>query len=190
MNRTFEDDWPHIEEVNGWLFKQEAETLYDLASRCKYDILEIGSWKGRSTVALGLGSRSNKNKPRILSVDPFTGSREHQESGLEINTFPEYIANIKKNGLTDIVTPMKMTSAEAITQYKGRIGLLFIDGSHEYEDVKFDFLNWRKFTRRGDYIAIHDSNWPGPKQVIKENVFSNKYIIKGPINSMIVLKVR
>src|SRR6185437_7900934 len=45
--------------IEGWLSDEESATLYDLASRCtgRGVIVEIGSFKGRSTVSLALGTR-------------------------------------------------------------------------------------------------------------------------------------
>ena len=51
---------PLIADVPGWLTDEEGEALFELARSCtgKGVIVEIGSWKGKSTVCLGLGSQS------------------------------------------------------------------------------------------------------------------------------------
>ena len=51
---------PLIADVPGWLTDEEGEALYDLAKRCEGRgvIVEIGSWKGKSTICLGIGSRA------------------------------------------------------------------------------------------------------------------------------------
>lgn len=191
MKNDFEDDWPKIKAIDGWLSKSEANALYDLAGKCKTYIVEIGAYKGRSTTCLGLGSRNSPYAPKIISIDPFTGSKEHRVDGVPIDTWNEYRDNVEANGLFDVVNPMQMTSKEARDKFHSKIDLLFIDGSHEYEDVKYDFLAWRKLVHRGGHIAIHDYNWSGPNRVVREFVSPREYIIpKKVINSLLILKVR
>src|SRR4051794_41857731 len=67
---------PLIADIPGWLTDEEGEALYDLARRCRGDgaIVEIGSWKGKSTVCLGLGSQAGASVP-IYAIDPHAGYR-------------------------------------------------------------------------------------------------------------------
>jgi predicted O-methyltransferase YrrM len=66
-----------VDNIDGWLFEREGELLYDLAKNCtgKGVIVEIGSWKGKSTIWLGKGSKRGK-KVLIYAIDPHTGSPE------------------------------------------------------------------------------------------------------------------
>ena len=43
-------------KIDGWLTEREARLLYDLAKSATGPIIEIGSWRGRSTTVLGHGS--------------------------------------------------------------------------------------------------------------------------------------
>jgi MMP 1-O-methyltransferase len=191
MNALFERDWPRIDMIEGWLFKPEAEVLYSLASGCDGAIVEIGSWKGRSSVCLGFGSRNNPRQPFVYCIDPFTGSREHREVDPMVNTWKEFRKNIENCGMDSIIHPMMRTSREAYNNFSGKIGLLFIDGSHEYEDVEFDFLSWRKFVPKGGWICFHDYNWPGPMQVVYEYVNPIQYIVpKNTVGSLLAIQVR
>jgi predicted O-methyltransferase YrrM len=65
-----------IKDVPGWLSDEEGEALYDLARECtgRGVIVEIGSWKGKSTICLGLGSRAGSSV-RIFAVDPHADYR-------------------------------------------------------------------------------------------------------------------
>ncbi len=40
--------------------------------------------------------------------------------------------------------------------FKGPVHLLFVDGSHEYEDVKADITNWTPHIPLGGTVAFHD----------------------------------
>jgi len=48
------------------------------------------------------------------------------------------------------------------------IGMIFIDGSHEYELVKADMEAWRPKVVPGGIIALHDANFSGPHRVLAE----------------------
>ena len=73
----------------------------------------------------------------------------------------------------DIVHPYQMTSKEAYEKHFGAIDMVFIDGSHEYEDVKYDFVHWGGNVVKGGWICMHDYHWSGPNRVVKELVLDN-----------------
>lgn len=159
-----------VKSIEGWLTDNEIKFLY-LAAR-KFSrrgrIVEIGSWKGRSTISLAMGSKhSNGNK--VYAIDPHIGSRENKN----INTKHEFKNNIKKFSLSNYVAPLFMKSDLAARKWRNgkKISLLWIDGSHEYEDVKKDFVLWEKFLIDGGMVAFHDSFFSGPSKVI------DKYVI-------------
>lgn len=59
MNIRKEEIKKLVERVDGWLTHGEGGLLYNLAKNCKGNgvIVEIGSWKGKSTIWLGAGSK-------------------------------------------------------------------------------------------------------------------------------------
>jgi predicted O-methyltransferase YrrM len=151
-----------IADIPGWLTDEEGEALYELAKRCtgKGVIVEIGSWKGKSTTCLGLGSRAGKNVP-IYAVDPHADYR-----------FGEFKDNIERAGVADLVTPIASKSQDAADGFDRPIELLFVDGSHEYEDVKADFDQWVPKLVEGGTIAVHDTTlWEGPKRVVEDHIY-------------------
>ena len=151
-----------IADIPGWLTDEEGEALYELASRCtgRGVIVEIGSWKGKSTTCLGLGSRAGKNVP-IYAVDPHADYR-----------FGEFKANIERAGIADLVTPIPSLSQTAAPDFHEPIELLFVDGSHDYADVKADFDQWVPKLVEGGTIAVHDTTlWEGPKRVVEERIY-------------------
>jgi predicted O-methyltransferase YrrM len=151
-----------IADIPGWLTDEEGEALYELARSCtgKGVIVEIGSWKGKSTTCLGLGSRAGQNVP-IFAVDPHADYR-----------FGEFKENIERAGIADLVTAIPSLSQAAAPEFDQPIELLFVDGSHEYEDVKADFDQWVPKLVEGGTIAVHDTTlWEGPKRVVEERIY-------------------
>ena len=151
-----------IADIPGWLTDEEGEALYDLAKRCTGSgvIVEIGSWKGKSTTCLGLGSRAGKNV-RIFAIDPHADYR-----------FGEFKENIERAGIADLVTPIQSLSQPAADDFHEPIELIFIDGSHEYEDVLEDFDKWVPKVVEGGIVAVHDTTlWEGPKRVVEDRIY-------------------
>jgi len=159
--------------IPGWLPDAQGEFLYNAAKNCrgKGVIVEIGSWKGKSTIWLAKGSKEGSNT-KIYSIDPHTGSSDHKKSGV-VWTFEEFKENIKRAGVEDIVVPIVKTSEDAAQDWARKpIELLLIDGAHEYEMVKLDFDLWSPYLIEGGIIAFHDTiRWPGPKRVVKDEIY-------------------
>ena len=156
--------------IDGWLSDGEGELLYELAKKVPSGqaILEIGSWKGKSTVWLAKGTEAGQRN-KVHSVDPHSESKAHISEG-ETNTYPAFVDNLTKAGVQDIVVPLVKTSAEAVKRWREGIGLLWIDGMHEYEDIKRDFLSWEPYLLPGARVAFHDCDQAGPAQVVKEYI--------------------
>src|SRR5205823_1501781 len=107
-------------------------------------IVEIGSFKGRSTVAMGLACVGTKR--HIFCVD--TWEREDWEGTAkhfpEEGTFSVWQNNIRENKLEAYVTPLQGRSHKILSRWNeltaGKaIDFIFIDGSHELGEVQRDF---------------------------------------------------
>src|SRR6266540_2427295 len=110
---------PLIADIPGWLTDEEGEALYELARRCCGDgvIVEIGSWKGKSTVCLGLGSRAGNSVP-VYAIDPHADYR-----------FGDFKTNVERAGIADLVRPIASFSQPAADEFDEPIEFLFVDGS-------------------------------------------------------------
>ncbi|OGV91850.1 hypothetical protein A3A66_02430 [Microgenomates group bacterium RIFCSPLOWO2_01_FULL_46_13] len=145
-------------KADGWLTEAEGNSLYRVAKKIKAGnaIVEIGSWKGRSTICLGHGSKDG-NKATIFAVDPHLGSSEHQKMFGAVDTFKEFRQNISQAGLGKYVKPMRETSRQAAKRLNKSIEFVFIDGAHEYKLVGLDFKLWFPKVITGGILAFHDS---------------------------------
>ncbi|MEK6826435.1 MAG: class I SAM-dependent methyltransferase [Nanoarchaeota archaeon] len=161
-------DIDDIEKVEGWLSKEEGTLLYNLAKACKKGcIVEIGSWKGKSTVYIAKGATQ-----KVYAIDPHKGCDGDEFTSK--NTFQEFLTNIKKFNLMDKIIPIVNYSVNASKDFNNNdIGLIFIDGSHKYKDVKEDFEAWFEKIIDGGIIAMHDTIMKHGTRTI-----SNKYIYK------------
>lgn len=177
-----------IQDVDGWLTNIEGAALFRLAEQCtgRGVIVEIGSWKGKSTIWLAHGSRSGA-KMRLYAIDPHTGSWEHRRSGEPVWTFEEFRSNLRRFGVDELVTPILKASEDAATNFCEPIELLFIDGAHEYEAVLRDFDLWVPKVVEGGMVVLHDSNaggipildnylveWMGPRRVAEQRILKSR----------------
>jgi predicted O-methyltransferase YrrM len=154
-----------IKDVPGWLSDEEGEALYELASACtgRGVIVEIGSWKGKSTICLGLGSRAGAGV-KIFAVDPHADYRHG-----------EFKENVERAGIADLVTPVKGLSQEVVDGFDEPIELLFVDGSHEEDDVREDFDRWVPKVIEGGIVAFHDTTWhDGVRKVVAEKIYGSR----------------
>src|SRR6266849_1498785 len=91
--------WPLIDSVEGFFNEDHAKWLFK-AARALPDgsnIVEIGSFKGRSTCCLALSCR--KTKKRVFAVDPFDGGPDLPRC----DSFQEFSQNIERCGLSEHV---------------------------------------------------------------------------------------
>jgi len=161
-------------DVEGWMHEEELALLFCLAKKCKGKgvIVEIGSWKGKSTISLALGSKRG-NKVRVYSIDTHTGKPEYESVLL---TLEEFKRNIRNARVDDQLIPIVKSSEEAAKDFDEQIELIFIDGEHKYEFVKKDFELWFPKIVDGGIIALHDTTtWPGPKKVSEKYILKSKY---------------
>ena len=156
---------PLIADIPGWLTDEEGEALYELARRCRGNgvIVEIGSWKGKSTVCLGLGSRAGEAVP-IYAIDPHADYR-----------FGDFKTNVERAGISELVRPIASLSQAAADGFDEPIELLFVDGSHEYDLVLEDFEKWVPKVVDDGWVAFHDTTWTdGPRKVVGQAIYRSR----------------
>lgn len=176
---TFEDVAALADSVDGWLSRREGEVLYRLAQSCRRGhgvIVEIGSWKGKSTTWLAGGSISGQSV-LVYAVDPHIGFPDVPETYGRMWTFDEFMDNIRAAGVEDVVVPIVKTSVEAAAEFNESISLLFIDGVHEFDYVKADFESWFPLVAVGGTIAFHDTAGhahTGAKRFVEQRVYRSR----------------
>jgi predicted O-methyltransferase YrrM len=146
------------EGIDGWLSIPEGIALYQLARRCSAlgAIVEIGSWRGKSTVWLAKGSLAGARAP-VFAVDPHVGSPEHHETFGEVWTYDDFIRNVEQAGVREIIVPKVTTSEEAARSFDAPVGLVFIDGAHDYASARSDWMLWTEHVVEGGVVAFHDT---------------------------------
>lgn len=163
-----------LSKVEGMLTPNEGRYLYKLArlNHGKGAIVEIGSWKGKSTIWLAFGAMA-VGGDKVYAIDPHSPL---PEEGYVEDTEAVFRRNIEEAEIDSQVVPMVKTSEEAVKGWNKPIGLLWIDGDHRYEQAKRDFLLWEPHVIEGGIIAMHDTiRKQGPKRVLWEEVFHSDH---------------
>jgi predicted O-methyltransferase YrrM len=147
--------------IGGWLAREEAELLYELAAAVPEgrDIVEVGSYLGRSTAFLAQGAGAGRT---VHAVDPHTSGSLQLRAGPGLDTFPQFQRNMAAIDVADRVEPHVTVSAQAAAEYGGRpVGLLFVDGNHSERAVVEDGQAWAPHLADGCFVAFDDFAWSG-----------------------------
>jgi hypothetical protein len=143
---------------------KEAALLTRLASEVDDGcIVEIGSYRGMSTIALARGARVP-----VYAIEPheeFVGVLGGRFGPDDRRAFFE---NLLTAGVVEQVRLVNLSSEVISPGWQLPVGLLWIDGDHRYEAVRRDFDCWAPHLR--GKVAFHDAIQPtlGPSQLIEE----------------------
>jgi predicted O-methyltransferase YrrM len=169
----------HYITIDGWLTETEAKGLRDIAAMLPINsqIVEIGSWKGKSTWCISQGLK----KGIINCIDPFNAAGEEGSKVIyEKTKGPKSLIEQFNNNLVGVTSNVKIKTLQGYSSdFVGtvkNIDFLFIDGDHSIEGCKYDFENFEQDVKPGGYIAFHDYYFDrpelGPTWVI-ENLVKN-----------------
>jgi hypothetical protein len=151
-------------KIEGMIGDQEAALLTRLASEVEEGcIVEIGSYRGMSTMALAKGARVP-----VYAIEP----HEHFQGVLGGMFGPAdrraFFENMLRAGVVEQVRLVNLSSEVVTPGWQLPVGLLWIDGDHRYAAVRRDFECWEPHLR--GKVAFHDAIQPtlGPAQLISE----------------------
>ena len=168
------------DQVDGWLGRREGPYLYSLAKIGSQlgVVVEIGSWKGKSTIWLAKGCEAVLGA-KVCAIDPHGGGSEK-----------EFRQNIRLAGVEPFLIPIVKTSMEAVKGWDQPIGLLWIDGDHSYESVRNDFFCWEPYVVERGMIALHDTySWEGVRRVVDEEILKlDRFRVLGQMDSILVVQ--
>jgi predicted O-methyltransferase YrrM len=139
----------------------QARRLWDSAHRLRPgdQIVEIGSYHGRSTIVLASAAPDGT---RVVAIDPHAGNHRgpQQIHGTDEHGKADnraFRANLARSGLADRVRHVERPSSEALDRVEGDIELLYIDGAHGYRFAEEDVRRWGARVAPGGMLLIHDA---------------------------------
>jgi predicted O-methyltransferase YrrM len=158
---SFDDAWSAVAHVEGWMTQAQGAALDAAARRVPEGgtIVEIGSFRGRSTIVLAKAAPATA---AVIAIDPHAGN---DRGPREIDGFAEaagadhaaFTANLATAGVAERVTHLRMFSDAALSEVQGEIDVLYIDGAHRYGPARADIRDWGSRLADGGTLLIHDS---------------------------------
>lgn len=182
-----------MDDLKGGITAEEGALLYRYAADTKDGcIVEVGSFRGKSAVALALGVRSQEasTRPPIYCIEPhrpFTGFYAGEFGPQDRGVFYEVMC---RTGAFAEVALINLSSEQVAPLWQEPVSLAFIDGDHSYEGVRRDFECWEPHLLTGGMLAFDDATDPtcGPYQLVREIVDSGRFIQIEGVGKLVVLK--
>jgi predicted O-methyltransferase YrrM len=149
-------------------------------------IIEVGVWKGVSTMVMARRAQELDIDCAVIAVDTWLGSAEHMTG---VNTkiglprlygYPQvyftFLSNCRHYEVQDRVVPLPLDSVNACEVLKHHsivADVIHIDAGHDYRSVKIDLETWWPMLRPGglligDDYYLGDTPWPGVRQAFDE----------------------
>jgi hypothetical protein len=175
-----------LEGVDGWLDIHEAWELHEAcrvwtAAVAEPCVVEIGAWKGRSCIALARGLVARGSKGVVHSIDPHSNDADAPVPEPETDRLAILLANVERAGLIERVRIHRMMSHEACPDFDpNSVHVLFVDGSHEYEDVVQDIHDWQPKLHSRAVVAFNDPGWTGVNRALREHVVRRRSPFRRP----------
>lgn len=181
----------HADSIPGMCDHEKIRALCEIFRYSPVgDIVEIGSWWGKSAFVLLRLAQCYKIG-KLLCVDPWSNQHliQNDAKGL-VDSVPvsadQALTVFQLNLLpyaSGAVNYLRMPSVEASleyrrnrmvvtpdfgdTAYSGSIAVLHIDGNHSYINARADVTSWSELVVPGGWIIIDDYIWPygdGPQR--------------------------
>jgi predicted O-methyltransferase YrrM len=150
-----------LDGVDGWFSPDQLARLAERAAAVPPGgrIVEIGSFRGRSTIAI---ARCSPPGVEIVAVDPHAGTdRGPQEiagfAAAAAEDHEAFLANLDRAGVRDRVTYVRRFSQDALADVDGPVDLLHIDGAHRLTPARHDLRSWGARVPPGGCLLVHDA---------------------------------
>ncbi len=132
-------------EIDGWLSLDEGRVLQGLAAG--RDVLELGTWRGRSCIAMAATAR------HIVTVDSHQGDVHTGPA----DTWQALCDTMDRTGAVANVTARRMRLEDlSIGALQHFFDLVFVDATHTAEAVERDTRIALAAVKPGGIIAYHD----------------------------------
>jgi predicted O-methyltransferase YrrM len=154
--------------IDGWMREPELEWLFDTARSLAEHavVVEIGCWRGRSTVAICEGLAAGPGA-RAWAVDHFRGDSgaERSVGTIDPNAVRrDFRANTARY---DFLTLLVADSVAASATFQDRsVDWVFIDADHAYAEVSRDIRVWARKLKHGGLISGHDFDFHGVRDAV------------------------
>lgn len=161
-----------LEGYEGSVSPEEVAFLSTMASAVTQGcIVEIGSWRGKSAIALAAGAADipEARRPLVHCVDPHRSFTGVYGGRFGPHDRAEFYRAMLRSGFAGAVALINLPSVDASRAFRQEVGLLFIDGDHTEAGVRADVEAWLPHLLPGGVALFDDAVDPqiGPFKVIE-----------------------
>jgi predicted O-methyltransferase YrrM len=176
LQSVIDEAWRLVDPTPGHLTEREARFLV-LVAACapaRGTVVEIGSYKGRSTVGLAFVTK-HYGLDRVVTTDPHTSPSITDPDEPGESSYEAFRSSLAAAGVAGDVEAHRAYSRDLARGWTRPIRLLWIDGDHTYAGVKEDLDLLRPYLVRGGVVALHDvlGNFEGPIRVFVNDVLGS-----------------
>lgn len=180
-------------DLHGW--GHESTAFRELIQTRKPKlIVEVGTWKGASAIRMAEEVAAAGLDSQILCIDTWLGALEfwtaqddpERYKSLRLqNGWPQvyyqFLANVCHKGHQQRIIPFPQTSATAALwlRYFGlKADLIYVDASHEEDDVYGDLLAYWEVLAPGAVLFGDDWSWDGVRLAVQRFARENDLMIR------------
>ena len=136
--------------------------------------VEVGCWKGRSSLYLLERIRESGKDIWLTCVDHFKGSKEHGDVDGDA-LYAEFMENVRGYEGCELDVPRLPSLTVAKLFVDGSVDFVFLDGSHEEQDVYDDIAAWSPKLKPTGVLAGDDiTEFPGVRSALLRHGFGTK----------------
>ncbi len=157
--------------IEGFTKKSELEFLYEVAGGMPDGaaIVEVGSWKGRSTVAICEGLRPGSGAT-VWAVDTFAGDPDMAEIAGPVDSGAVEAEFARNTAGYDNLRVVVAESVAAANRFDpGSLDWVFIDADHSYAAVVADIAAWAPKLKPGGLLSGHDYGRAGVTDAVRRS---------------------
>jgi hypothetical protein len=168
-------------DTHGW--GGESPAFRELISQAKPRlIVEVGTWKGASALKMAEVSRDLDLPTQIVCIDTWLGALEfwtdqtdpERYLSLQLRhgyptVYYQFLANVCHRGFQDRIVPFPQTASIAALwfRYYGIVAdMIYLDASHEEEDVYQDLCNYWEVVANNGVLFGDDYSWDGVRLAV------------------------
>lgn len=169
-----------------WTTEPEINLLKRYASNCRLGIVEIGTMDGDTAAEM-----SQVTKLPIYIIDPIIP-----------DSMPPFIVGDEDKIRMHVHMHPNMKfwkdySYNVVTHFPFKFDFIFFDGSHLYENIVRDYMDWVPLLEKGGYFAFHDcmptedgrfGGHPGPTEWVKQLERTGNYSLVDRVDTIKVFR--
>lgn len=177
-------------DIEGWMTDEQAQVLWAraLSLSAPDQIVEIGSYRGRSAVVLATAAPAGV---QVIAIDPHAGNDRgpqqiHGTTAEGQGDHEAFMCNLERAGVRDRVRHVRLASQEALSEVDGTAGVVYVDGAHRYGPARADIERWGARVRPGGTLLIHDafSSIGVTLAIMRLLLFGHEYAYAGRTGSL------